>query len=141
VRFEIGSVADAEAALRYFNGFHDGFIRELTLTSQDRFRARGVHEMSGRLDLLIRFAHYNYREGEPPADQVVEARFLEVRDLVADFPLRHDEWAIMGLDIEGVTQSRLRARLHLDRLVDGEWRSCEGLSFTFHRAELHEVEP
>lgn len=139
MRYEVGTAAEAEAALRYFNGFHDGFIRELTLRSHDRFEARGVHEMSGRLDLDILFAHYNYRDGEPPADQLVDARFLEVRDVVADFPLTHGEWAIIDLRIEAVEGARLAATVLHHRLVDGQWTMAEGLRFTFRRAELREI--
>jgi hypothetical protein len=148
MRYDVGSVVEAETALDYFNGFHDGFILELTLRSHDRFQARGVHEVSGRLDLRILFAHYNYRDGEPPADQLVDAHFLEVRDVAADFPLWHGEWAIIDLRIEpamrrfGSREERcLAARVLHHRLVDGQWQTCEGLSFTFRRAELKEVEP
>jgi hypothetical protein len=96
----VRTLAEATVALEYFNAFHDGFIRELTLRSHDRFEARGVHAMSGRLDLDIRFAHYNYREGEPPADQMIRATFRQVRDLETDIPHWHGEWSIDRVEIE-----------------------------------------
>jgi hypothetical protein len=141
MRLEVRTIGEAETALDYFNRFHDGFIRELTLRSHDRFEARGVHEMTGRLDLAILFAHYNYREGEPPADQLIEARFFEVRDVVADFPLTQHEWAIMDLQVEPAGEARLSARLLHHRLLDNRWTVAEGLRFTFARAELLELEP
>jgi hypothetical protein len=141
MRYEVGTTAEAEAALGYFNGFHDGFIRELTLRSHDRFEARGVHRMSGRLDLDIVFAHYNYRDGEPPADQLVAAHFREVRDVVADFPLLHGEWAIVDVRIDAAPGDRLSASVLHHRLANGEWATCEGLRFSFSRAELRELEP
>jgi len=95
--------------------------------------------MSGRLDLDILFAHYNYRDGEPPADQLVDARFLEVRDVVADFPLTHGEWAIIDLRIEAVEGARLAATVLHHWLVDGQWTMAEGLRFTFRRVELREI--
>jgi hypothetical protein len=67
----VASPGEAEAVLDYFNGFHDGFIKRLTLVSHDYFEARGTQVCSGRLDLELLIAHYNYRDGEPPADQVV----------------------------------------------------------------------
>src|ERR671917_581753 len=62
---------EVEAILEYFNGFHDGFIKKLTLSSHDYFERRGVQACSGRLDLDLVIAHYNYRSGEPPANQLV----------------------------------------------------------------------
>ena len=47
----IVATAEAEALLEYFNGFHDGFIKQLTLISHDYFEARGIQVCSGRLDL------------------------------------------------------------------------------------------
>ena len=56
----ITNLSEAEAVLDYFNGFHDGFIKQLTLISHDRFEARGVQASSERLTLEITLAHYNY---------------------------------------------------------------------------------
>jgi hypothetical protein len=56
----ITNLSEAEAVLDYFNGFHDGFIKQLTLISHDRFKARGVQASSERLTLEITLAHYNY---------------------------------------------------------------------------------
>jgi hypothetical protein len=138
-RFAVTTPAAAVAALDFFNGFHDGFIRELTLRSHDRFEARGVHEISGWLDLDIAFAHYNYRSGEPPADQLVRARFTRVSALVADFPLAQGEWSIDRLEIEAGDDAGLIARLVQHRLVDGAWTTAEGLRFAFRTAEIEEV--
>ena len=138
-RFAVTTPADAGSALDYFNGFHDGFVRELALRSHDRFEARGVHELSGWLDLEIVFAHYNYRSGEPPADQLVRARFTRVSALVADFPLAQGEWSIDRLEIEAGDGGGLMARLVQHRLVDGAWTTAEGLRFAFQTAEVEEV--
>src|SRR5215212_9758372 len=82
----LASPEEAEAVLDYFNGFHDGFIKRLTLISHDYFEARGVQVCSGLLDLELEIAHYNYRDGEPPADQLVQASFTHVRHLHTDMP-------------------------------------------------------
>jgi hypothetical protein len=49
----VATPEEAEAVLEYFNGFHDGFIKQLTLTSHDYFEARGTQVCSGRLDLEL----------------------------------------------------------------------------------------
>jgi hypothetical protein len=142
----VRTLAEATAALEYFNAFHDGFIRELTLRSHDRFEARGVHAMSGRLDLDIRFAHYNYREGEPPADQMIRATFRQVRDLETDIPHWHGEWSIDRVEIERAVrragagqEACLLGRIVHHRLVDGAWTTHQGIRFTFAEAEMEEL--
>jgi hypothetical protein len=142
----LGTLPEATAALEYFNAFHDGFIRELVLRSHDRFEARGVHAMSGRLDLDIRFAHYNYREGEPPADQLIRATFRQVRDLRTDIPHWHGEWAIDRVEIETAVrragageEACLLGRIVHHRLVDGAWTTHEGIRFTFADGEMEEL--
>ena len=140
----VRTLAEATAALAYFNAFHDGFIRELAVRSHDRFEARGVQAVSGRLDIDIRFAHYNYRRGEPAADQMVRASFRQVRALVADIPFRHGEWSIDRVEIapaerRAAEDEALLARILHHRLVDGAWTTGEGLRFTFAEAELEEL--
>jgi hypothetical protein len=142
----LGTLPEATAALAYFNAFHDGFIRELVLRSHDRFESRGVHAMSGRLDLDIRFAHYNYREGEPPADQMIRASFRQVRDLRTDIPHWHGEWSIDRVEIEQAVrragagdEACLLGRIVHHRLVDGAWTTHEGIRFTFADGEMEEL--
>ena len=137
--FRLASAADAGAALDYFNAFHDGFIRELSLRSHDRFEARGAQEISGRLDLEIVFAHYNYREGEPPADQLIRARFTRVSTVVADFRLTQGAWFIDRLEIAAGEDGGLVARLFQQRLTDGAWAPGEELRFAFATGELEEL--
>jgi hypothetical protein len=136
---------EAAAILEYFNGFHDGFIKQLTLSSYDYFERRGVQACSGRLDLEVVIAHYNYRDGEPPADQVVHARFTHVRDLQAEVLGRAAEWTIMNVHIEpGVRTSDLAeepcfyARLLQNRLDEGQWVHHQALGFSFREAEFYE---
>ena len=137
--FSLHSPADASAALEYFNGFHDGFIRQLTLRSHDRFEARGAQEISGRLDLEIVFAHYNYRSGEPQADQLVRARFTRVSGLVADFRLTEGAWFVDRLEIEPDDGAGMVARLFQQRLIDGAWGPGEELRFAFSSGEMEEA--
>lgn len=142
----VATLDQAHAALEYFNAFHDGFIRRLALFSHDVFEARGVHTLSGRLDLELDLAHYSYRDGEPPADQIVELRFAEVRDLWVDLPYANGEWAIIDLRVSSATRTEfgreedcLQATMRHHRLDEGRWTICEVLRFTFKAAEFTEV--
>jgi hypothetical protein len=139
---------EAAAILEYFNGFHDGFIKQLTLSSYDYFERRGVQACSGRLDLEVVIAHYNYRDGEPTADQLVHASFTHVRTLQVDMPGKVAEWTIMNVHFErGVRPSDLAeepcfyARLLQNRLDDGRWVHYQALGFSFQEAEFYEPDP
>ena len=66
---------EALGLLDYFNGFHDGFIKRLSILSRDEFASRGEQHCWGELVLEVTFAHYNYQDGKRPHDQLVEARF------------------------------------------------------------------
>jgi hypothetical protein len=141
----VASAEEARAVLEYFNGFHDGFIKQLTLLSHDYFRARGVQVCSGRLDLELAIAHYNYRSGEPPADQIVYARFTHVRHLHADLPGNADEWSLANTHFErgirltvGTEEPCFYARFLQNRLDEGKWVLYQALSFSFREAEFRE---
>ena len=136
---------EAETILEYFNGFHDGFIKQLTLSSYDYFERRGVQACSGRLDLELVIAHYNYRNGEPPANQVVHARFTHVRHLHTDMPGAAAEWSIVNVHFERGVRPTVRAeepcfyaRLLQNRLYQGHWLHHQALSFSFRQAEFSE---
>ena len=142
----VASAEEAGAVLEYFNGFHDGFIKRLTLISYDYFEARGVQACSGRLDLELAIAHYNYREGEPPADQVVQARFAHVRHLHADMPGNAAEWSLINVHFdrgtrlrEGVEEPCFYARFLQSRLDNGRWVLYQPLDFSFRDAEFREL--
>ena len=132
--------------LEYFNGFHDGFIRRLSLISHDTFEDRDTHVTTGLLDLEILFAHSNYRAGLPSFDQLVQARFSQVRGLHIDFTGQPTDWPIINLHVESeaLTTSpdppRLRARLIQPRLIDNSrWEHVEALTFSFQSGEFHDV--
>jgi hypothetical protein len=150
--FSLATIAEARAAVEYFNAFHDGFIRQLQVLSHDRFTARGEHHCSGRLDLVVRFAHYNYdfEHGLRAHTQEVEAEFHGVRDLSAQFSGRETEWSVKWLEITAATRAKtyppseqepcLRAVLVQPRLRDWkEWLEHEDLAFTFTGGSIREL--
>ncbi len=138
----------AQAVLNYFNGFHDGFIKQLALKSQDKFEERGVQLCSGNLDLEITFAHYNYEADRRPYDQVIKARFFQVRDLSIDFSGKSYEWSILDLSISQTERAAetdrqvrcMQATLTQNRLHNRkEWQPHTDLAFTFQYAEFSEL--
>lgn len=143
----VTNLEEANAVLEYFNGFHDGFIKTLSVISHDVFEERGVQASSARLDLEITFAHYNYQQGERPADQLITARFFEVMDLSIAFSGQLHEWSVYEVFIsetsraleDGREEACLAAVLLQSRLRDNrEWQRHEDLTFTFRRAAFEE---
>lgn len=146
---QVTTIQEALESLDYFNGFHDGFIKRLTVSSGDEFVSRGEQRCAGELRLEILFAHYNYQRDTRPHDQMIEARFEGVKDLSISFSGVSYEWAINNLTIEesrrtredGKEESCLRAVLSQSRLKGGrEWALHEDLSFTFRSCAFLEIE-
>jgi hypothetical protein len=138
---------EAAAILEYFNGFHDGFIKQLTLNSYGYFErwgcrpARGVWTSSWR-SRTTTTATGNLRRTRS------STRFTHVRDLQADMPGRAAEWTIMYVHIEpGVRPSDLAeepcfyARLLQNRLDEGQWVHHKALGFPEREAEFYEPRP
>lgn len=107
----IESEEQATEALKYFNGFHDGFLKRIELESQDSFQQDGPeytdrgHICSGRFSLLLDIAHYNYGHGWQPHNRLVCFEFRDVQDFCLDL---HDhashEWDIYEIHINSVTR-------------------------------------
>lgn len=144
----VANLSEAEAVLDYFNGLHDGFIKQLALTSHDRFEVRGEQASGERLTLEITFAHYNYQQDTKPAHQLIKARFFEVMNLLIDFSGLSYEWSINHLTFietqrvleDGQTVACLGASLVQSRLNSRrEWELHEDVRFTFSRAEFEEL--
>ena len=145
--YRISSLSDAMTALDYFNGFHDGFIKQLVLDSQDKFEARGVHQLSGWLDLELTIAHYNYQRDTRPHDQLIQAKFIQVKDLAVKFSGRPLEWPIITFAIgEAARMNEMnqqvkcfQAVLSFSHLQDDQtWVLEDDLKFTFSSAEFIE---
>jgi hypothetical protein len=145
--YRISNLSESNTALDYFNGFHDGFIKQLVLASQDKFEARGVHELSGRLDLELTIAHYNYQRDTRPHDQLILAKFFQVKDLAVIFSGRPEEWPIITFAMHEAARLNamnqqikcLKAVLSTSHFQDNQ-RSVlkEVLVFTFLHAEFTE---
>lgn len=144
----ITNLSEAEAALDYFNGFHDGFIKQLALISHDQFEARGVQAGGGGLTLEITFAHYNYQQDSKPVDQLIKANFFKVMNVAIDFSGLSCEWSVNHLKFfethrvleDGQIEACLGANLVQSRLNPRrEWKLHEDVRFTFSRAEFEEL--
>ena len=141
------TIEDAVSILDYFNGFHDGFIKQLTLKSQDEFKAWGHQLCMGDLSLEIIFAHYNYAAGERPHTQLIEAEFRQVKDLSVNFSGQAHEWSILDLLVTESTRTRedgsneacFKAVFLQSRLEGNEWQPNEDLVFSFTEGVFREI--
>jgi hypothetical protein len=113
MHFALTTIDEAAQALQYFRCFHDAFVQSLTVSSRDRFkmepstpdspaRAEDIAQvLTGKLDVEIRFAHYNYAGASGP-EQIVTARFLDVSEVLIDLrtaPRTHANWDITAVII------------------------------------------
>ena len=146
---KVSTIQEATDTLDYFNGFHDGFIKRLTLISHDEFLSRGEQKCSGEIEIEIIFAHYNYQRDARPHNQMIEARFEGVKDISMSFSGISYEWSIINLTITEAVRPRevggeeacLKAVLTQSRLNDErEWVLHEDISFTFRDCAFREIE-
>jgi hypothetical protein len=149
LELRITNLAEAETALDYFNGFHDGFIQELRLVSRDFFESRGVQRLTGDFDLTLVFSHYNYDQDRRPADQFVSARFNRVKDFELCVSGVAHEWSVNHMAVTECSSAtctdssgpRLRAVIVQNHLNEERtWELREVLSFSFDLARLTEDE-
>lgn len=124
-RFDITSMEEAKSVLDHFNHFHDGFMKRLTLVSQDEMGEDYGQSSTGIFDVEIEFAHYNYAAGTQPLHpprQRVWATFYNVQDLFCDLREGYLGNAITQLSIHlasrrrgGTTTAETCLALHLAR--------------------------
>jgi len=149
--FEVSSVDEARAALDYFNGFHDGFMKRIAIVSQDAIDEEYRQSCTGRFDVEIDFAHYNYRfEDRPPHDQIVRAVFRDVQDIFCDFSEGYVGNTVIGLFVHaanrrrgGTTTVEPSMALSLERsfLLEAHrrWENRSMQFFTFSAATFQEL--
>jgi hypothetical protein len=147
----VRTAEEGRAALEYFNAFHDGFVKDLSIHSHDVFERRGVQTCLGLLDVEFLIAHYNYQQDTRPHDQLVRATFHEVTDLAITVSGLPYEWSIQYMAIapatrclDGIQVRRtpclelilVQSRLNASR----EWDLHEDVRFRFDRAEFEELQ-
>ena len=147
------STEEAAAALDYFNAFHDGFIKRLTLTSHDVIAADLSQVCTGLFDAQMDLAHYNYGDGAAPfrpAGQIVRATFHGVGDIVLDlragfigntisrfavYPGRRERFTPVG--VEPCLMLRLARNFYLKE--SDRWELRESDVFSFASATFEEL--
>jgi len=153
VTLRLHTETDATNILDHFNGFHDGFIKELSLHSYDFFEREGpevtdiAHRCTGRFDVVIDIAHYNYQRGTQPHDRVVRCLFRGVKDFYWDLrEVKSYESPIKFVDIRpghrhtehGGMESCFSLVLSWSKLVDNQWSERREHVLTFQEAEFSE---
>jgi hypothetical protein len=147
--YHLTNLKEAEQILKYFNFFHEGFIKRLNISSQDEFDDSGAQNCYGTFDVGIDFAHYNYNDGKPVFDSIVRAYFYDVRDLYLDLrEMKEPDWTIRMFSVllrkrRAMTgeESCFCARVMLDHLYEeNHWGTKELDLFTFKEATFESNE-
>ena len=153
VHFEIATLEEATAAVEFFNGFHDGFMKRIEISSRDEITEDLGQTCSDVFDVEIHFAHYNYRaHGVPlqPHTRIIRAIFEGVQDIALDLNRGFVGNSITFIEIEaaervaGGTTSRepcLELKLGRNFLREPErhWEPRVATLFSFARAVFREV--
>ena len=152
----IESEEQAKEVLKYFHGFHDGFLKRIELVSQDTFAQNGPedigysHVCTGRFNLFLDIAHYNYGHGRHPFNRLVCFEFHDVQDFCLDLHNHtYYEWDIYEIHINSVTRPIVDSidafedalELLLTRsFIDGEssWEQRQQSLFSFKQAIVEE---
>lgn len=144
---------DSQRVLDHFNGFHDGFIYKLMLRSGDSFTQDGsdvmdiAHQLTGRFDVRIDIAHYNYGRGEQPHDRIVRCFFKNIQDFCLDLRSRKSyEWPIKNVEMNvgarvresGDMEPCFSLNVHWSKLVGQSWEVSSTHLLTFQEAEFEE---
>jgi hypothetical protein len=144
---QVRSVDEGVEAMEYFNASHDGFIKRFLIMSQDYFLPDKSQMCTGSFNAELDFAHYNYREGQPPPNQLIRAVFIEVQDALCDFRDALHSLPITKLEVVGGTRVSGNSTepepclvLHVTNklLQDGQWVPRTYQMFTFKEAVFSE---
>ncbi len=152
----IESKEQAAEVLKYFHDFHDGFIKRIELVSLDTFDQDGpdildrCHVCTGRFNMLMDIAHYNYGTGRQPLNRLVCFKFDDVQDFYLDLR-NHDgcEWGISEIQINSVThpnkdfvyKTEEGFELVMTRsfyVEESGWEERQQTLFSFKRATVEE---
>ena len=149
----VSTPEEAAAAIESFNGFHDGFMKRIEITSLDTIEPDYGQTCAGVFDVEIDFAHYNYESGGSQLqthDRLVRARFQLVQDLYLDLQQGFVGNTIQFLRahagnrrVGGSTAPEDCICLRLGRqffLEDArQWETREAQLFTFSAATFTEI--
>ncbi|MFQ5756991.1 MAG: hypothetical protein ACE5H7_13010 [Acidiferrobacterales bacterium] len=145
--------SDAGDILDHFNGFHDGFIKALSLRSHDYFEQQGAavtdiaHALTGHFDVVIDIAHYNYAQGTQPYDRIIRCHFKDVKAFCFDLrDVSSHEWPIKVVEIKLGQRKNDHDQVERcftlvfswSKLVDNQWSTRTAQVLTFREAEFDE---
>jgi hypothetical protein len=113
MEFTISDKKTADKALDYFNGFHDGFIKHLSINSMDYFESNDSQRMTGKFQVTIDFCHHNFQEYWKGKDKNKNKIIRAVFDNVSKFSLNTDNfqpqnWYIRVISIEQSQEGQLK---------------------------------
>jgi len=110
--FIIDSEESANRFLAYFHDFHDGFIKRITLESNDYFSQKNKDDIMSitltvteEIVLKIDIAHYNYGSINTPVNRGVCLLFKEFYDLNCQVDKsQKTDWCINEIKINSISR-------------------------------------
>ena len=141
MKFIIKTIDDAQNALDYFNHFHDGLIKELSMVSRDELGDDGSQSCTGQFDISLGIRHQNYPSYNKESCRVIGATFVDARNISLAFgDVGECDWNILAISVKP-DADRFRFILERNILVDGKWCTRKEKLFTFAWADITEIIP
>ena len=141
MKFIIKTIDDAQNALDYFNHFHDGLIKELSMVSRDELGDDGSQSCTGQFDISLGIRHQNYPSVNKESCRVIGATFVDARNISLAFgDVGECDWNILAISVKP-DADRFRFILERNILVDGKWCTRKEMLFTFAWADITVIEP
>lgn len=127
--FIIDSEDGAAEFLDYFNGFHDGFVKRITLESNDYFSQDDMEDIMSRsqsvteeIVLKLDIAHYNYGAVEQPVNRGVCLLFKDFYDLNCEIDQSSKtDWGIYEIKINSISRPLETDPKFSMKLLDFRW--------------------
>lgn len=141
--------ADAQTIDERFNGFHDGFVASIEVRSHDSFVAEADtlgQQLSGRFDLTLIVAHYNYGGAIQPLRRRIRIDCQDARAIRLDLSdVSPESWPLQSIDfvplqVPDAGPARFALEVTRSRLDGREWRTERERWCTFARATLEEFD-
>ena len=127
--FIIDSEESAGRFLTYFHGFHDGFIKRISLESNDYFSQENENDIMSRSQIVteeimlkVDIAHYNYGVGSEPVNRGICLLFKEFYDF--NFLIERSQktdWGINEVKINSISRPLDTDPNYSIKLLDFLW--------------------
>lgn len=146
MNFNIATEKEAKEVLKFFNYFHDSFIKSLMVVSHDEFQKDKSQICTGEFDLCLEFAHHNYKGEKTNYSQIIEVKCFDVTDFYFNLKeIKATDWTINEVKIlanerkvEDAMNACLSFMISMHYYIANQWHIRTNKFFDFRTAIFRE---